>query len=542
MADKAPFSLRERNPDVLTSIANLSNDEVFTPPSFANQMLDTVEEAWAKANDGANIWADKTVTFLDPFTKSGVFLREIVRRLSEGLEQEIPDLQERVNHILTKQVFGVAITQLTALLARRSVYCSKWANGPHSIATEFTTPEGNIWFERTEHTWVGGKERIITVDDEGNEVEKAIDGKCKFCGAKQSEYDRGFESESHAYSLIHATDVAIWVKETFGAQMQFDVIIGNPPYQLDDGGHGTSASPIYQSFVEQAKRLSPRLLSMVIPSRWFAGGKGLDTFRESMLSDTKLRVLADYFDSAVPFPGVDISGGVCFFLWDRDNPGLCEIRSEINGIQSVTRRPLIHAASGVFVRFNEGVSILDKVFAHKERFFSEAISSRKPFGMPTNEKVAKEATDSDIKVFAYPKPGFVGRDRILRNLEWVDKYKVMMSYAYGERGSFPYLVTAKPFLAPPGTACTETYLVHRVCDSEEEAMNVISYMRTRFFRFLVLLQKNTQHATASVFRLVPDQDFSKKWSDEQLYSKYNLSKAEVGFIESMVRPMELEIE
>ena len=233
MVEKAAFSLKQRNPDVLTSIANLSNDEVFTPPSFANQMLDTIEAAWAKNNKGAIIWEDKGVTFLDPFTKSGVFLREITSRLTKGLEKQIPDAQERVNHILTKQVFGVAITELTALLARRSVYCSKHANGKHSICSDFNTPQGNIWFERTEHTWFGGKKKVITVDDNGNEVEITTDGTCKFCGAKQKEYERGLEDESHAYSLIHTQDPKTWVNETFGVDMHFDVIVGNPPYQLD---------------------------------------------------------------------------------------------------------------------------------------------------------------------------------------------------------------------------------------------------------------------------------------------------------------------
>ena len=172
MTEQVALRLRNRNPDVLTCIANLSNDEVFTPPEFANQMLDLVADAWADANDGANIWADPTVTFLDPFTKSGVFLREITSRLTDGLEDEIPDLEERVDHILTKQVFGIGITQLTSLLARRSVYCSKWANGKHSIAKSFTTQDGNIWFERMEHTWVGGTEWVITADADGKPIEK----------------------------------------------------------------------------------------------------------------------------------------------------------------------------------------------------------------------------------------------------------------------------------------------------------------------------------------------------------------------------------
>ena len=207
---QAPFALAGHNPDVLTCIANLSNDEVFTPPELANQMLDTLEQSWASSNDGESIWANKEVTFLDPCTKSGVFLREIVKRLNSGLTVEIPDLTERVNHILTKQVFGIGITQLTSLLARRSLYCSKNANGKYSIAREFETNEGNIWFERTEHTWVNGK--------------------CKFCGASKGEYARSGDLETHAYAFIHNEKVNTKLKEMFGASMHFDVIIGNPPY------------------------------------------------------------------------------------------------------------------------------------------------------------------------------------------------------------------------------------------------------------------------------------------------------------------------
>jgi predicted helicase len=263
MADgtQAPFTLLGRNPDVLTCIANLSNDEVFTPPEFANRMLDTLTGAWAASHNGANLWADKSVKFLDPFTKSGVFLREIASRLNAGLADEIPNLQERVDHILTKQVFGIGITHLTSLLARRSLYCSKHANGKHSIAKSFITENGNIWFERLEHTWDGSK--------------------CKFCGAPKAIFDRKAGLETHAYLFVHAEDIKIKLAEIFGEDMQFDVIIGNPPYQLADDGFGTSAAPIYQHFVQQAKKLEPRYLLMVIPARWFAGGKGLDEFRES---------------------------------------------------------------------------------------------------------------------------------------------------------------------------------------------------------------------------------------------------------------------
>lgn len=284
------FSLRwrGRNPDVLECIANLSSDEVFTPPKLANQVLDSLAEAWADRYDGANLWADKTVKFLDPCTKSGVFLREITRRLTKGLEQEIPDLHDRVDHILTKQVFGISITRITSLLARRSVYCSKHATGTHSIAKSFTSDDGNIWFERHEHTWE--------------------DTKCKFCSAPREYFDRGEELENYAYPFLHTDDIQERITEIFGGNMQFDVIVGNPPYQMKGGAGGSSDSSIYHLFVEQALRLQPKFLTMVIPSRWMAGGRGLDEFRSMMLTSGHVRSLTDYPDSGEAFPGVQIKG------------------------------------------------------------------------------------------------------------------------------------------------------------------------------------------------------------------------------------------
>lgn len=320
MSTQASFTLRGRNPDVLSCIANLSNDEVFTPPEFANRMLDALAEAWAKGNRGANIWADKTVRFLDPCTKTGVFLREITSRLAKGLADEIPNLQDRVDHIVTKQVFGIAITHLTSLLARRSVYCSKHAKGKHSIAKSFASDNGNVWFKRTEHTWVGDS--------------------CKYCRASKGILDRGEGLETHAYAFIHTDDIKTRVAELFGGDMQFDVIIGNPPYQLDDGGHGRSASPIYQHFVEQAKQLDPRYLMMVIPSRWLGGGKGLSDFRGAMLADDRIRKLVDYENAQEAFPGLDFAGGVCYFLWERDSRGPCEVTNIAGDSHVVTERRL----------------------------------------------------------------------------------------------------------------------------------------------------------------------------------------------------------
>ena len=247
MTSQVGFALRAYNPDVLTCIANLSNDEVFTPPEFANRMLDTLVEAWAANNGGANIWANKTVRFLDPCAKSGVFLREITSRLTNGLDKEIPELEKRVNHILKKQVFGIGITHLTSLLARRSVYCSKHATGKHSIAKSFASDSGNVWFQRMEHMWDGTK--------------------CEFCGAPKAILDREEELENYAYAFIHTNNIKTRITELFGGNMQFDVIIGNPPYQMKGGAGGSSDSSIYHLFIEQAMKLEPRFLSMVVPSR-----------------------------------------------------------------------------------------------------------------------------------------------------------------------------------------------------------------------------------------------------------------------------------
>ena len=363
MTEQASFTLRGRNPDVLTCIANLSNDEVFTPPEFANRMLDTLAEAWAASHNGANLWADKTVKFLDPCTKSGVFLREITSRLIKGLADEMPNLDKRVNHILTKQVFGIGITHLTSLLARRSVYCSKHANGQHSIAKGFNSEAGNIWFERIEHTWVNGK--------------------CAFCGASQSTLDRGAGLETHAYAFIHTDDIKTRVAELFGDDMQFDVIIGNPPYQLDDGGYGASAAPIYQLFVEKALDLEPRYAVFVTPSRWMAGGKGLDKYRERMLTDKRLRNIVDYPKLYEGFPGVKIRGGISYFLWDRDHKGPCTVQTIWDGQPTGPAVARYLDAYDILVRRNEAVPILEKVRAKKEPTLDKRVSSGKPFGLRT---------------------------------------------------------------------------------------------------------------------------------------------------------------
>lgn len=335
------------NPDVLTCLANLSNDEVFTPPEVANRMLDMLPE---------ELWHDSSATFLDPACKSGVFLREIAKRLIEGLKEEIPDLQERIDHIFHKQLYGIAITELTSLLSRRSVYCSKYPNSKYSI-TLFEDTSGNIRYKRIPHRWQNDK--------------------CLFCGASKSEYERGDELETHAYEWIHTTKP----KEIF--EMKFDVIIGNPPYQLSDGGYGKSAKPIYQLFVNQAKKLKPRYLTMVIPSRWFSGGRGLEEFRKEMLSDKHIRVLVDYENFKDIFPGVDLAGGACYFLWDRDQAGDCKVVNCSSGYEDVSMNRYLDEFY-VFLRSNQALSIVRKVVnMHQSNFMDKTVSASKPFGLRT---------------------------------------------------------------------------------------------------------------------------------------------------------------
>ncbi len=490
------------NPDVLTCIANLSSDEVFTPPQLVNRMLDLLPP---------ELWGDPDTTFLDPGCKSGVFLREIAKRLDRGLQERIPDRQKRMNHIFRKQLHGLAITELTALLSRRSVYCSKTANGKYSVCETFDAPEGNICFERIEHTWE--------------------DGRCASCGVSQEAYDRGQELETHAYQFIHAESLEDTLK------MKFDVIVSNPPYQLGSDG-GTRSIPIYNKFVDQAKKLRPRYLSMIIPSRWMATGLGLSEFRRAMLQDRHIRKLVDYERMDDVFPGVDFEGGVCFFLWDRDNEGDCEVTT-IGGDEVIGPVARDLNEYDILVRDSRALKILRKVLKAGEPSIIEILSADKEFGWTSNFTGFHEKRRRNDVPLHYNRKGkrligWINRKDIAKSPHLIDTWKVMVPAAYGERGTCPAAVLGPSFIAPSPSVCTQTYLFFCV-GSERQANSLNSYLSTRFFRFLVSLRKITQHATRSTYAWVPQQAWKRTWTDEALYKKYGLTKSEIAFIASRIR-------
>lgn len=497
-------------PDILDCISHLSSDEVFTPPRVVNEMLDTLPQELFKSPD---------TKFLDPCAKSGVFLREIAKRLIDGLADKIPDLEKRLDHIFKNQLFGLAITELTALLSRRSVYCSKDASGEYSVV-HFDNPEGNIEYNRTYHIW--------------------FKDKCMMCGASKSEYDRGEELETHAYSFIHTDEQRNSALFKRLKEMKFDVIIGNPPYQLSDGGNAASAKPLYHLFVQQAKKLNPRYITMIIPARWYSGGKGLDEFRDEMLNDNRIRIIHDFLDAGECFPGVEIKGGVCYFLWDRDNKGNCTVNTHKgHNIISSVERPLLEEGCTTFIRYNEAISILKKVQALQEFTMDTQISSRKPFGFATDfSGYELQEIPNAVKIYARGEVGYIEKGKIKLNTELVNKIKVYVPAVFGNGSSGSTPDRIKPIISQEPSCCTETYLIAGAYDNIVNVENLKKYMQTNFFHFLVALRKNTQHATKIVYSFVPLQDFNEEWTDEKLYKKYGLTQEEIDFIESMIRPME----
>lgn len=489
-----------RKPDILDCLANLSSDEVFTPPDIANKVLDMLPR---------EVWSNPELKFLDPCAKSGVFLREIAKRLMKGLEGSIPNEDKRREHIFKNMVYGIAITELTSLISKRSLYYSKDATNEHSVV-EMDDEDGNIYFQRTEHTYKGGK--------------------CIHCGVNEGSLDRGDERENYAYAFIHRP-----LKEIFN--MKFDVIIGNPPYQLEDGAGKAGASPLYHKFINMAKSLEPTYISFIVPARWYAGGKGLDEFRAEMLDDDRISKLVDYQDAADCFPGVEIKGGVCYFLWDKNYSGPCEVTQVINGERSSPAKRNLNDYD-VFVRSNQAISILEKVVAGNPEKFSKYVSAQTPFGLHTTYKFkTMKLSDDQIQIFGNQSQGWIDRDEVKYGKELIDKYKLFLSYAYNGGDKWPHQIIGKPIPSAPPSCCTQTYAAIGPFENAEDVEKIEKYMKTKFFRFMVSLRKITQHNPKDRFDFVPDIGLDDYWTDEKLYEKYNLDTREIEYIESLIREM-----
>lgn len=492
------------NPDVLSCLANLSNDEVFTPPKLVNEILDMLPQ---------ELFESPETTFLDPVTKSGVFLREIAKRLNDGLATKIPDQQERINHIFKNQVFGIAITELTSLLARRSTYCSKKANGDYSVCPDFDTEEGNIKYDRLNHTWNKGQ--------------------CVYCGASEDVYKRAGDLETYAYQFIHTEKP----QDIF--KMKFDVIIGNPPYQLSDGGHGRSASPIYHKFIEQSKKMNPRFLTMIIPARWYAGGKGLDDFRQAMLNDNRVSKLVDFENSSEVFPGVDIAGGICYFLWERDRHGECEITNQYDGKKVVSVRALNEF--DIFIRHSKAVPIIKKVKTaeNPKYFLNMVVSPRKPFDLPTNYAPQSQGVPCHFTQRIGLK--FAKEVDYKDKMKIKDKWKFLIPRApiagqtdFSKPVGFYYEGNTR--IAKPGEICTESWIVACAFSDKESVLSFKTYLFTKIVRFLLLQTVVSQDIPRDKFEFIPHlASYDREFTDEILRQRWGINDDEWEFIDSKIR-------
>ncbi|WNL43519.1 Eco57I restriction-modification methylase domain-containing protein [Halomonas sp. PAMB 3264] len=540
--------------DILSLFEALNNHEVFTPPRVARNMLDMLPD---------DIWQNPNIRILDPCTKSGVFLRESFYRLFDGLKEkgkhkgadgntyDLNDPQQRITHILKNMLFGIATSELTSYVARRTLYGVKKANTDKQLAALDSFEQSSNfhdWNEDEKYRFVGRNafnnyydhRMFCTPEYAGFESQGNIFYPVDEVTLKVIESD-SYEIEDMYYPFIEPDTQHQKILDIRGGSMKFDVIIGNPPYQVK-ASSGTRDIPIYNHFVEQAKEINPRYINMIIPSRWMAGGLGLSTFRQNMLSDKRIRQLNDYPSSRDAFPGVDIKGGVCYFLWDRDYSGNCEVTSSRGSeVFGPINRDL--SEFDIFVRDSRSLAILKKVISKNEKSIIKCLSVDKEFGWTSNfTGFDKDKKKGQVPLYYIRKGkrgnGWISRKCVTKSAHMIDTWKVMIPAAGSDGGKkIPDIVLGKPMITSAPSVCTQSFLFF-MTDTEESAKSIESYLKTRFFRFLVSLRKMTQHATRSTYTWVPAQDWSEFWTDEKLYEKYQLNKSDIAFIESMIKTME----
>jgi site-specific DNA-methyltransferase (adenine-specific) len=545
------------NFDILETITNVGNDEVFTPRRTADLMLDSLPE---------EVWHNPNYKWLNPATKNGIFEREIAIRLDKGLEAIIPDTEVRRKHILQNMIFSIGQTKFTSNVARRTLYyCSQanrqcdgekapdghYVNG-YAIGngTWFNDAEGNILTPSTDHIFVDSSGRSMPSSVKDDDRKKY---KCKFCGiTADSRYVDPKQREQYAYELTHVYRLVLqkhlrtrFKRPAEEKNMKFDIIIGNPPYQLqvNESGKGLGAIPIYQNFITQAKYLEPKYLCMIIPSRWFSGGVGLDDFRREMLKDDHIKLIYDFSDSKDCFPGVDINGGVCFFLRDSSYSGECEFTNVTNGVISTKKRKLNEF--DIFIRRNDALSIVKKILAKKEKMLSAegGCSPQTPYGfLSTFQGTEKKTKNDDAEILTSKGWRFVERRLITKSYDTVDKYKTMISKLTCEHAGTPdkngmYRVLSRMELLKPGQICSQSYLTICPQSTEQEALNVFNYLRTKLVRFLIQLTLTGMNMSIANFKFVPWLDFTESWDDAKLYERYGLSDEEIAVVESVIREM-----
>lgn len=327
-------------------------------------------------------------------------------------------------------------------------------------------------------------------------------------------------------------------------KLKFDIIIGNPPYQINDGGggQGASSSPIYHAFVDKNIKLSPKYLMMIIPSKWFVGGKVPTSFRKQMMNDKHIKYLYEFINENDCFSNVNIAGGVNYFLRDKCYEGkshIITINNTINDDYEESIRFLKEDNLDIFIRYHKGIDIINSITQkHKGKYFNTIVSKRNVFGFATSYRGCQ---NGNIILYHSRCEALTTTKDIKYNLDYVNKYKVYVSYANGNAiKAKPYNVISKPFFGDINTVCTDTYLVvgSDIINNKSEAYNLISYMKTKFFRFLLFLKKMTPVASSDCYSFIPIQDFSKQWTDDELYILYNLSQESINYIESTIKTME----